>query len=137
MKVTMIGLGKLGLPVAEVMAEQHDVKGYDINTNIKNDKIQICNSLYNACVDSEIMFIAVPTPHDPAYGGEAPSSELPTKDFDYQYLKSSLEHLIELAPKDALIVNISTVLPGTLRPMLTELGIGDRFVYNPYLIYSY
>ena len=46
MKVTMIGLGKLGLPVAEVMAEQHDVKGYDINTNIKNDKIQICNSLY-------------------------------------------------------------------------------------------
>ena len=134
MNVTMIGLGKLGLPVAEVMAEKHFVKGYDIDTTIKNDKIKICQSLYNACVDSEIIFIAVPTPHDPAYGGEAPSSELPTKDFDYQYLKDTLKSLVEIAPKDAMIVNISTVLPGTLRPMITELGIGDRFVYNPYLI---
>lgn len=134
MNVTMIGLGKLGLPVAEVMAEKHFVKGYDIDTTIKNDKIKICQSLYNACVDSEIIFIAVPTPHDPAYGGEAPSSELPTKDFDYQYLKETLKSLVDIAPKDAMIVNISTVLPGTLRPMITELGIGDRFVYNPYLI---
>ena len=134
MNVTMIGLGKLGLPVAEVMAEKHFVKGYDIDTSIKNDKIKICQSLYNACVDSEIIFIAVPTPHDPAYGGEAPSSELPTKDFDYQYLKDTLTSLVDIAPKDAMIVNISTVLPGTLRPMITELGIGNRFVYNPYLI---
>ena len=130
----MIGLGKLGLPVAEVMAEKHFVKGYDIDTTIKNDRIKICQSLYNACVDSEIIFIAVPTPHDPAYGGQAPSSELPTKDFDYQYLKDTLKSLVDIAPKDAMIVNISTVLPGTLRPMITELGIGDRFVYNPYLI---
>ena len=41
MNVTMIGLGKLGLPVAEVMAEKHFVKGYDIDTSIKNDKIKI------------------------------------------------------------------------------------------------
>ena len=124
MNVTMIGLGKLGLPVAEVMAEKHFVKGYDIDTTIKNDRIKICQSLYNACVDSEIIFIAVPTPHDPAYGGQAPSSELPTKDFDYQYLKDTLKSLVDIAPKDAMIVNISTVLPGTLRPMITELGIG-------------
>lgn len=134
MKVSMIGLGKLGLPVAEVMSEQHDVKGYDTNPTIKNDKIQICNSLFNAVNDAEIIFIAVPTPHDPAYGGEAPSSELPTKDFDYQYLKTTLTHLVEYAPKDAMIVNISTVLPGTIRPMVTELGISDQFIYNPYLI---
>ena len=134
MKVSMIGLGKLGLPVAEVMSEQHDVKGYDTNPTIKNDKIQICNSLFNAVNDAEIIFIAVPTPHDPAYGGEAPSSELPTKDFDYQYLKTTLTHLLEYAPKDAMIVNISTVLPGTIRPMVTELGISDQFIYNPYLI---
>ena len=43
MQVTMIGLGKLGLPVAEVMAEHHNVKGYDVDTNIRNDKIKICN----------------------------------------------------------------------------------------------
>ena len=97
MQVTMIGLGKLGLPVAEVMAGQHDVKGYDVDTNIRNDKIQICNSLFNACNGSEIIFIAVPTPHDPAYGGEAPSSELPTKDFDYQYLKFSPDIFVHLS----------------------------------------
>ena len=34
MKISMIGLGKLGLPCAEVMAEYYDVCGYDINTVI-------------------------------------------------------------------------------------------------------
>jgi len=31
-KVAMIGLGKLGLPCAEVMAEHYDVCGYDVAT---------------------------------------------------------------------------------------------------------
>jgi UDP-N-acetyl-D-mannosaminuronate dehydrogenase len=30
-RVAMIGLGKLGLPCAEVMAEHYSVCGYDIN----------------------------------------------------------------------------------------------------------
>ena len=54
MKVSMIGLGKLGLPVAEVMSEQHDVKGYDTNPTIKNDKIQICNSAKPLCNHSRV-----------------------------------------------------------------------------------
>ena len=32
MKIGFIGVGKLGKESAEVMAEKHDVIGYDINT---------------------------------------------------------------------------------------------------------
>ena len=130
----MIGLGKLGLPVAEVMAQQHTVRGYDINPNIQSDHIWIADSVAAACEDADIVFVAVPTPHDAGYGGETPSSHLPPRDFDYQHLESALESVKASAPPEALIVNISTVLPGTLRPMIHALGIGDRFCYNPYLI---
>ena len=134
MNITMIGLGKLGLPVAEVMAQHHTVKGYDIDPDISSDVINICQSQWLACQDADIVFIAVPTPHDAQYGGETPSSHLPTKDFDYQYLESALKGARASAPREALIVNISTVLPGTLRPIIHSMGIQDRFCYNPYLI---
>ena len=134
MQIAMIGLGKLGLPVAEVMARHHDVKGYDINPNITSAAVTICQSQWLACQDADIVFIAVPTPHAPEYGGETPSSHLPVQDFDYQYLESALRSVRDSAPQSALIVNISTVLPGTLRPRVTQLGIHARFCYNPYLI---
>ena len=134
MHIAMIGLGKLGLPVAEVMAQHHTVRGYDINPSVQSDHIWIADSVESACEGAEIVFIAVPTPHQPQYGGETPSSHLPPQDFDYQYLESALQSVKASSPATALIVNISTVLPGTLRPMVTRLGIADRFCYNPYLI---
>ena len=134
MNITMLGLGKLGLPVAECMATAHTVKGYDISTDIKSDVITICHSLWNACQDADIIFIAVPTPHDPEYGGETPTTHLPNKDFNYTALLSVLQNIVEHAPATALIVNISTVLPGTLRDMIHKLNLQDRFCYNPYLI---
>ena len=118
MNIGFIGLGKLGLPCAEEMARLHDVIGYDIDHRV-SPHIKITQKLSDVFENTEIIFIAVPTPHDPAYGGQAPSSELPTKDFDYQYLKDTLKSLVDIAPKDAMIVNISKVLPGTLRPMIT------------------
>ena len=134
MQIAMIGLGKLGLPVAEVMARHHDVRGYDINPNIRSNTVTVCQSQWLACQDADVVFIAVPTPHAPEYGGETPSSHLPVRDFDYQYLESALASVRDSAPPTALIVNISTVLPGTLRPMIDHVGIADRFCYNPYLI---
>ena len=130
----MLGLGKLGLPVAECMATAHTVKGYDISTDIRSDVIKVCHSMWNACQEADIIFIAVPTPHDPEYGGESPTTHLQNKDFDYTALQGVLKNIVEHAPPTALIVNISTVLPGTLRPMIHELNLQDRFWYNPYLI---
>jgi len=130
----MIGLGKLGLPVAEVMASVYDVSGYDTNNQIKSARVDIHNSLELSVEGSDIIFIAVPTPHDPAYGGETPSSNLPVKDFDYSYLNDVLSRLKTLVKPDQIIVNISTVLPGTIRPMIKKLSLENQFIYNPYLI---
>ena len=33
-KIGFIGIGKLGLDCAEVMAEKHEVRGYDVNPNV-------------------------------------------------------------------------------------------------------
>jgi len=35
-KVGFVGIGKLGLDCAEVFAEQHEVRGYDIYQRISN-----------------------------------------------------------------------------------------------------
>lgn len=130
----MIGLGKLGLPVAEVMASSYDIDGYDVNSQIKSSRINIQSSLELAVENSDIIFVAVPTPHDPSYGGETPSSQLPVKDFDYSSLTEVLYNLKGLIKPNQLIVNISTVLPGTLRPIIKELSLESQFIYNPYLI---
>lgn len=130
----MIGLGKLGLPVAEVMAQHHNVRGYDVDPTIQSDHITVCQSQWLACQDADIVFIAVPTPHAPEYGGNLPTTHLEKRDFDYSHLESALRSVRDSAPSTALIVNISTVLPGTLRPRITHLNITDRFCYNPYLI---
>ena len=134
MQVTMIGLGKLGRPVAEVMSRHHSVRGHDIDPRVTSDHIQIAHSVESACQGADIVFVAVPTPHAPEYGGETPSSHLPSQDFDYQHLESALTSVRDATSPDTLIVNISTVLPGTLRPMITRLGMGDRVCYNPYVI---
>ena len=134
MNITMIGLGKLGLPVAESMATHHKVQGYDVNLGITSDKVYIRRSIDVAIEQAEIVFIAVPTPHDRMYGGETPASHLPVKDFDYRYLEDVFKTIKENANPDQLIVNISTVLPGTLRPMVEKYGLQEQFIYNPYLI---
>lgn len=133
-QVSMIGLGKLGLPVAESMAKKHKVIGYDINKDIQSTAVQIKDSIPQSIKDSKIIFIAVPTPHDTSYGGETPSSNLPVRDFDYSALINVLKELKSCVDDNQLIVNISTVLPGTLRSIIKNLGLEKQFIYNPYLI---
>ena len=82
MKIGFIGIGKLGMSCAEVMARKHEVTGYDIYPKTSN-KIKISDSLRGAVVEQDIVFIAVQTPLDPIYGGEQPITHLKNKDFDY------------------------------------------------------
>jgi len=138
MKIGFIGLGKLGKDVAEVLAEKHDVEGYDINVDILNTlgddyKVKI-NSLENTCKDKDIVFVAVQTPHDPAYDGKEPTSHLPPKDFDYSYITQAVKSVDNFVSKGTLIAVISTVLPGTIREQIKPLVKNGRFIYNPYLI---
>lgn len=134
MKIGFIGLGKLGMPCAEAIAQKgHDVKGYDINIRGSKD-VYICPSIEEAVKDREIVFIAVPTPHDPAYDGRAPTAHLEPKDFGYDIVIKCLKEANKYMNKDQLLVLISTVLPGTVRREFVQHVTNTRFVYNPYLI---
>ena len=133
MKIGFIGIGKLGLPCAEAMAEKHEVTGYDIYPRT-SDKITISDSLRGAVVGQDIIFVAVQTPHDPVYGGEQPITHLPNRDFDYSTVKKVLQEINLWAGADQFVVLISTVLPGTTRREFVHLLDHARFIYNPYLI---
>ena len=130
----MIGLGKLGLPCAEVMAQYYDVTGYDINIVKSETNINIKNSIQEAVVNCDIIFVAVPTPHDPMYDGSKPIADLPAKDFDYSIVQQVLTEINNYVNKEQLVVLISTVLPGTVRLHLQCCITNARFIYNPYLI---
>ena len=133
MKVGFIGLGKLGLPCAEAMAEHYQVTGYDIYSRTSST-VKIVNELQNAVIDKDIVFVAVQTPHDPAYDGSQPITHLPNKDFNYNIVKAVLQDVNRYANKNTLVVLISTVLPGTTRREFVPLMTNARFIYNPYLI---
>ena len=133
MKVGFIGLGKLGMPCAEVMAEKYDVTGYDVE-KVYSDKVEIKSSVAEAVKDRDIIFVAVPTPHDPSYGGSTPIADKEPKDFNYNIVKVSLDAIDGHVNKNQLVVLISTVLPGTVRDKLVGHIKNARFIYNPYLI---
>ena len=134
MKIGFIGLGKLGLPCAEVVAiKGHDVTGYDIVETV-NDNVTVCPTIQEAVQNRNIVFIAVPTPHHPDYDGKAPTAHLEPKDFGYDIVIDCIREANMHMNKDQLLVLISTVLPGTVRREFAPLVTNTRFVYNPYLI---
>jgi UDPglucose 6-dehydrogenase len=130
--VAMIGCGKLGQDCAEVMFEHYDVVGYDIQH--RDTKFPMLPNIKDTVTGRDFIFIAAPTPHDPIYGGETPTSHLPNKDFDYTIVKNILEEVNQYVDKSQLVILISTVLPGTVRNLLEPCITNARFIYNPYLI---
>ena len=129
----MIGVGKLGQDCAEVMASAgNDVVGYDVEQ--RNPAFPMMPTIADTVRDRDLIFIAAPTPHDPIYGGETPTSHLPNKDFDYTIVTDILTEVNKHVNKSQLVVLISTVLPGTVRSLLEPCITNARFIYNPYLI---
>jgi len=133
-KIGFIGLGKLGMPCAEAIADKgFDVTGFDI-VNKTSTKIEIKNSLQSVVEDRDIVFVATPTPHEDGYDGRAPTSQLPVKDFDYTAVKEVLSKCNKYMKSDQTLVLISTVLPGTTRREFAPLVTNTKLMYNPYLI---
>ena len=52
-KIGFIGLGKLGLPCAEVIAKRHDVTGYDVVT-VDTDKVEQKDTIAECVADRDI-----------------------------------------------------------------------------------
>ena len=52
MKIGFIGVGKLGKDAAEVMAEKHDVIGYDV-TKVEPENFNMVDTIEEVCKDRE------------------------------------------------------------------------------------
>jgi len=133
-KIGFIGLGKLGMPCAEAIADKgFHVAGYDI-VRKSSDKIEIRDSIKELVEDRDIVFVATPTPHEEGYDGREPTSHLPVKDFNYEAVTKVLTKCNQYMTKEQTLVLISTVLPGTTRRDFAPLITNTSLVYNPYLI---
>lgn len=158
--VGFCGLGKLGFVCALTLAKHggHQVIGYDPSTRpgeilrgetpppqeegiealLSGADLALASSPAQVVATTDgIVFVAVQTPHSPAYGGEAPMPEEP-RDFEYQHLVQAVRDLCRsaaLQAKPITIAVISTCLPGTMnrliRPLLNEW---TTLVYNPAFI---
>lgn len=145
--VGWIGLGRLGAPCAAALAYHggHDVVGYDVR-GVETDaydfgglpSIELASTV-DAVVrlTDDVVFVAVQTPHSPAYGGEVPAPDEP-REFEYAYLINAVRAVCHAAlrqQKFITLVVVSTVLPGTfdryLRPLLNEYV---QPVYHPFFI---
>jgi UDPglucose 6-dehydrogenase len=135
MKIGFIGLGKLGMPCAEEIAKKgHAVLGYDVDKSLDSDYVIVEETIKEVAEVADIVFVAVPTPHDPNYDGKAPTAHLEPKDFQYDIVIDCLKEANKYMNKNQMLVLISTVLPGTVRREFVPLVTNTRFVYNPYLI---
>jgi UDPglucose 6-dehydrogenase len=131
--IGFIGLGKLGLDCAEVMATKHRVRGYDIYPRT-SDLVKVCD-IEETVNESEWIFIAVQTPHAEGYDGSVPSSHMEPQDFGHNAVKQAISDINKYAKTPKKVVLISTVLPGTTRRHFVPLlDSQHQFLYNPYLI---
>ena len=156
----MIGLGKLGTPVALALAMKgHDVMGYDIRPE-RMQKVSFPHRelgpngepslephlrasslrfgpLADLVQHAEIIFVAVQTPHAPRFEG---ITRLPGEriDFDYRFLKQAMDDLsaaVRRGGQNKLVVIISTVLPGTIgREIAPTIDRHITLCYSPLFI---
>lgn len=135
-RVNIIGLGYIGLPTAMMMAAHGiDVVGTDFNQELVDTlnsgrmtfQEEGIDDLFAKAVESGITFstsyieadiyiVCVPTPYDKE-----------SKKIDASYVVKAVESVLEVAPKEAIVVVESTVSPGTMdkyvRPLLESRGV--------------
>lgn len=130
--IGFIGLGKLGLPIAEAIAKKgFKVIGYDIKNT--NTTLPLAKSIKKLVKKSDLIFCAVQTPHDPQFEGD---KVLPKEreDFNYSYLIKAVKEVVA-ADKEITLVVISTCLPGTFEKKIKPL-LSDKinYLYNPFFV---
>jgi UDPglucose 6-dehydrogenase len=130
MRLCVVGLGKLGLGFAEALALEHEVAGFDIAPRA-SATLRIEPSLAAAAVGAEVVFVVLPTPHEPAYDGSSPASHLPARDFGYDHVADVIGQVDEIASPGAAIAVVSTLLPGTVRRALAPRATRSELLYTP------
>lgn len=156
-KVGMIGLGKLGLPVALAMESKGMVvRGHDphkpdgpvcLYPLPDEDGIEplmkasaICNCALSDVVGwADVIFVAVQTPHAKELDGARLLPEH-RADFGYDHLRTAIGGVVGAYKANGRkrllsLAVISTVLPGTMRrEIIPHLPPGLELVYNPYFV---
>lgn len=130
--VGFIGLGKLGLPIAEAIKDKgFKVLGYDIKP-VKTS-LPLAKSIKEVVENSDLTFCTVQTPHIPKYEGDRPLPKT-REDFDYSYLVKAVKDVVKTNIPTNLVV-ISTCLPGTFSKKIKPL-LSDKinYIYNPFFI---
>lgn len=157
LKIGWIGLGKLGLVCALASENKgNEVVGYDPSPQVDEilrtrklpyreagaqellEKTNIKNvSVEEVVAFSDLVFIAVQTPHQELYEGKTrvPDTRV---DFDYTYLIQACKQVnaaAEKLGKTTHLVIISTVMPGTVdREIRPLLGPRIKLGYSPLFI---
>lgn len=140
MRVGFLGLGRLGLPIAAVLSQHHEVSGYDPDPRTAErlkvghpwevglapylGKISLA-SRPEDLVASDVVVVAVQTPHDPLLDGTHTTDM--RAPFDTTYLEAALKSVGHGPP----IVVMSTLLPGDCRrlaPLVSELIYCPQFI---------
>jgi UDPglucose 6-dehydrogenase len=157
-KIGFVGLGKLGLPVAlAIDSKGHDVFAHDLDDRVKgyletgsipyrekdlspllaNHKIKWCDDIQTVVRQSDLVFVAIQTPHEPEYEGDT-LLPITVADFDYSFLRAGIETVAQACAslgEPRTVAIISTCLPGTfqreIRPVLNEYV---HYVYTPLFI---
>src|SRR5215216_605867 len=135
MRVSVCGLGEVGLPLALVLQEHggHEVVGYDtdparviarmrdpqdhgeagLGELIERGRwFKLAATPEELVAHAEVVFVVVQTLHGPGYGGETPMPAEPA-DFDYEHLQDAVAGLsiaAERAGKETTVAVVSTVL---------------------------
>ena len=146
MKVSVIGQGYVGLPLALALANSgHNVSGIDLDQKLVEKIIagkspiidisdqEISDALssgnysvsgeFDSVTNSEVVVICVPTPLDTEHRP------------DLSFLKAATNSVAKNLQSGTLIVNESTVSPGTTRGLIKEIldtaGVDYDLAYSP------
>jgi UDPglucose 6-dehydrogenase len=157
-KIGWVGLGKLGLPCALTFAYHgHQVIGYDVSdlpdrildgvapppreagieALLARTSLKLADTIDGVVAESDVVFVAVQTPHAPAYGGE---NRMPAerRDFEYGFLAQAVRDAAGAAERQRRSVTavvVSTALPGTFSRHLRSLqNPYAHLIYNPFFI---
>lgn len=129
--IGVVGLGYIGLPTALMLAASgNEVAGTDKNGEIlkslNNRQLTFqekgMTELFGRAADNGILFtsempvadvyiISVPTPYDKG-----------SKKVDMSYVAAAFEDVLEVCPKDSIIVIESTVSPGSIDKVIRPLA---------------
>jgi len=131
MKISVIGLGQLGLPLAGVLAQYYDVNGVDLkpvkvedNEDRELQKMDlgrlVTSTDFSTIKGSDIVFNIVPTP------------SLEDGTFSNEYLFDAINQAKPYLDDSKLLVVTSTVMPGTCEKLDKELECD--VCYNPEFI---